>query len=373
VIPLNGSGGNLLTGGDYLLGNDFCIFSSFSSCIICYICPVRLTIAILFGFCCMSSSVQTPVRKFLLTGRAQGTTYQILYYATDSTVTKKQVDSVLDKIDSSLSLYKSYSLINRFNQSDSGIAVDDHFIAVVKKSIDTYHETQGIFDITVQPLVQAWGFGVKSIDHLPDSEAIRVLKKCLGSELLEVDPPRIFKKKPCIKIDLNGIAQGYSVDVLAGLLEKNNLRNYMVELGGEIRVKGTRQPGNEKMRIGIESPGNDEFQMGFIKRVIEIDNGAVTTSGNYHRYYESEGKKITHIIDPRTGYPVSNELISVTVFAKDAITADAFDNAIMVMGLKKGLDFVNQKNDIAAHFIYRTKNGVVKDTMSKVFYHLMRN
>ncbi len=172
---------------------------------------------------------------------------------------------------------------------------------------------------------------------------------------------------------MNGIAQGYSVDVLSDFLERNNIRNYIVELGGEIRVKGTKQPGNEKFKIGIESPENDEFEMGYMKKVIEIDNGAITTSGNYRRYYESEGKKIAHIIDPRTGYPVSNDLISVTVFAKDAITADAFDNAIMVMGLQEGVAFVNKRNDIAAHFIYKTKNGSVKDTMSKEFYKLMHH
>lgn len=321
----------------------------------------------------MSASNQIPVRKFLLTGEAQGTTYQIIYYATDSIVTKKQIDSILDKIDSSLSLYKPYSLINQFNQSDSGISVDNHFIIVVNKSIDTYHQTHGIFDITIQPLVQAWGFGPKSIDRLPDSATIRLLKQCIGSDFLEVYPTKVLKKKSCIRIDLNGIAQGYSVDVLANFLEKNNIRNYMVELGGEIRVKGTKQPGNVKMKIGIESPGTDAYQMSFMKKVIEIDNGAITTSGNYRRYYESEGKRITHIIDPKSGYPVSNELISVTVFANDAITADAFDNAIMVMGLEDGIAFVNKRNDIAAHFIYKTKNGSVKDTMSKEFYKLMQH
>ena len=334
---------------------------------------MRLTIAFLIAFCCVAAADQTQVRKFLLTGQAQGTTYQVIYYATDSVVIKKQIDSILDKIDSSLSLYKAFSLINQFNQSDSGIRVDDHFITVVKKSVDTYYQTGGIFDITVLPLVQAWGFGAISIKHLPDSATIKLLKQCLGSGFLEVYPTKILKKKSCIKIDLNGIAQGYSVDVLANFLENNNIFNYMVELGGEIRVKGTKRPGNEKMKIGIESPGSDEYEMGLIKKVIEIDNGAITTSGNYRRYYESEGKRITHIIDPRNGYPASNELISVTVFAKDAITADAFDNAIMVMGLKDGVAFVDKRNDIAAHFIYRTKNGAVKDTMSREFYKLMQH
>ena len=337
-----------------------------------YICWVRLTIVFFIAFCSLAPSDPTPVRKFVLAGLAQGTTYQIIYYNRDSVVTKKQIDSILDKIDSSLSLYKSFSLINQFNQSDSGITVDKHFIQVVSKSIETYKLSEGIFDITIQPLVQAWGFGAKSTSHLPDSAEIKMLKQCLGSEFLQVFATRVGKTKSCIKVDMNGIAQGYSVDVMASFLEKNNIVNYMVELGGEIRVRGTKQPANEKMRIGIESPGNDEFEMGLINKVIEIEKGAVTTSGSYRRYYESEGKRITHIIDPRSGYPVSNELISVTVFAEDAITADAYDNVIMVMGLKKGLDFVNKRSDLAAHFIYKTKNGVIKDTMSKEFYKLIQ-
>ena len=135
-------------------------------------------------------------------------------------------------------------------------------------------------------------------------------------------------------IDVNGIAQGYSVDMLANLMEAYGINNYVVELGGEIRVKG-RKPGNEKMKVGIESPVSAERDLGMMQRVLVIDSGAITTSGNYRRYYESEGKKISHLLDPKTGYSISNELIAVTVFAEDAITADGYDNALMVMGLNK--------------------------------------
>lgn len=305
-------------------------------------------------------------------GQAQGTTYQIIYYAEDSVATKGQIDSILDKLDSSLSLYKPYSLINQFNHSDSGIAVDEHFLNVVKRSMITFQETSGIFDITVHPLVQAWGFGVNKIEKLPDSGTIQSLKKCVDANFLQVSGVKVVKRRPCIKIDLNGIAQGYSVDVLADFLDRQGLHHYMVELGGEIRVKGRRQPGNEMMKIGIEAPGDDEFERTILQKIISVDEGAITTSGNYRRYYESEGKKVTHLIDPQTGYPVNNELISITVYAKDAITADAIDNALMVMGLKKAIDFVERRSDIAAHFVYRTKSGSVKDTMSKAFYKLVQ-
>ena len=333
---------------------------------------MRFTIAFFIAICCTSAAKQTPVRKFLIAGEGQGTTYQVIYYSTDSIITKKQIDSIIMKIDSSLSLYKQYSLISRFNQSDSGLIGDDHFLAVLDKSLKTFRETDGVFDITVQPLVQAWGFGALPIAKLPDSGAIRGMKECVGSKNVEVIGNKVVKKKSCVQIDLNGIAQGYTVDVIAGLLDQHVLRHCMVELGGEIKVKGRRQPDNEKMRIGIETPGEDEFQRGIMRKVIAIDHGAITTSGNYRRYYESQGKKISHLIDPRTGYPVQNELISITVYARDAMTADAFDNALMVMGLENAIRFVEDREDLAAHFVYKSKDGAVRDTMSTRFHQLIK-
>jgi len=182
----------------------------------------------------------------------------------------------------------------------------------------------------------------------------------------------LMKKKTCVQLDPNGIAQGYTVDVIADFLEKQNIKNYVVEVGGELRVKG-RKPGDEKMKIGIEAPGDDELDISLKQKVVCIDSGALTTSGSYRKFYESKGKKVSHLIDPRTGFSSQNELISVTVFAKDALTADAYDNALMVMGLKKALAFVEKRKDIAAHFIYHKKDGSVADTCSTRFHKLLSN
>lgn len=333
---------------------------------------MRLLCSIITILLLNSALPPQTIHKFTIHGTAQGTTYSISYYASDSLISKRQTDSLLIKIDSSLSIYKSYSLITQFNNSTSGITVDEHFITVVQKSLEVYRATNGIFDITVLPIVQAWGFGTKSIDSLPSPKTIRSLKKCVNSKFLHIEGNKLMKEKPCVKIDVNGIAQGYSVDLLASLLELKSIKNYIVELGGEIRVKG-RKPGNEQMLIGIESPSENELTPGGMQHIIAIDSGAITTSGSYRKYYESNGKKISHIIDARTGYPAQNELISVTVFAADAITADAFDNALMAMGLKKALKFTEKRNDIAAHFIYRKKDGSVADTATRRFYQLLKH
>jgi len=321
-------------------------------------------------FCRFQSAVE--IKKFLITGSAQGTTYHITYYANVSLVTKFQLDSIFGSIDSSLSLYKPYSLINRFNESKNGLVVDQHLRNVVNKAIDTYRQTNGVFDITIYPLTEAWGFGVKKVKTTPTSAQVKTLKSCVNSSLLSWSGNKLVKKKVCVRLDPNGIAQGYTVDVIADFLEDNGIRNYLVELGGEIRVKGKKYPENEPMKIGIELPGNDDFEDSIMQHVISIDSGAVTTSGSYRKFYESKGKKISHILDARTGYPAQNELISVTVIAKDAMTADAFDNAFMAMGLSKALKFLEGRKDISAHFVYRAKSGKMMDTASIEFYHYLQ-
>lgn len=328
---------------------------------------MRIMFFSLLGFFFVKSSDIKPIKIY---GTAQGTTYHITYYAADSVVTKRQVDSILIKIDSSLSLYKPYSLVNQFNQSPHGIHADEHLKKVVKRGRQVFRKTGGLFDITVFPLTDAWGFGPVRRSVVPDSVHIQSILPCINSKLLKQRGNKIFKRKPCVQLDPNGIAQGYSVDVLADFFERMGARNYIIELGGEIRVNG-RKPGHEKMSIGIEAPGEDaDFSM--IEKIIYLDHGAITTSGNYRRFYESNGKKITHLLDPRTGYTLQNELISVTVYAKDAMTADAYDNALMVMGLEKALTFVNKRKELAAHFIYKKKDGTIADTVSKRFQILLQ-
>lgn len=327
-----------------------------------------LLIAVLSFFLSWSAAGDT---RFELDGAAQGTSYHIVYYAGDSVVRKQQIDSIFASLDSSLSVYKPYSIINSFNRHNTGMQLDQHLYAVVRKAFDTYTATAGIFDITVFPLVQAWGFAAKQAGKLPDSPTIRQLMTCVGGSKLQLKGNHLEKATPCVQIDVNGIAQGYSVDVVAGFLERQGISAYVVELGGELRVKGTK-PGGAKMSVGIESPPGDAQDGPLLQQVLHLDHGALTTSGSYRRYYESEGKKVTHIINPFTGYPEINELISVTVYADDAITADAFDNALMVMGLQRAMTFVNNRTDIAAYFIYRNSEGKVMDTASVAFAFLMQ-
>ena len=312
------------------------------------------------------------LQPFHLSGHAQGTTWHITYYSTDSAVLSSQIDSILDKIDSSLSLYKPYSLICQFNRDPHGILMDEHLAAVMRQSLETYRTSSGLFDVTVQPLVEAWGFSARQPDAYPDSAAIRRILPRVGSQHLSVRNGYLSKAKPNIHIDLDGIAQGYSVDVLADFLEHYPITSYVVELGGELRVKG-RKPSGERMRVGIEAPPENEFAEAVVQKIISMDSGAVTTSGSYRAWHEHGGKKFSHTIDPHTGYPIDNELISVTVYAKKTIIADAYDNVLMAMGLVKALQFLDQRKDMAAFFIYRNKSGAIVSATSKSFNALLNH
>lgn len=333
-----------------------------------------ILLVILFSIALLSfkNYTQPKLSAFKISGFAQGTTYHITYYATDSFVVKKQVDSILDKIDSSLSIYKPYSLISRFNNAADGIEMDDYLQDIIYKSLDIFKQTDGVSDITVYPLVNSWGFGPQHVSKQPDSSDILAMMPCIGADKIHVEGKRLVKDIPCVKIDVNGIAQGYSVDIVAAYLEKKGIQNYLVEIGGELRVKGRKQPGETMMQIGIEVPPQNNFDEPVIEKIIQLDKGAVTTSGNYRKYYKQNGRTISHLINPKTGYPFQNELISVTVYAKDAITADGYDNALMGMGLIKALSFLNNHREMEAYFIYHNPSGTISDTATAGFYKLIK-
>lgn len=303
------------------------------------------------------------LKLYQLSGYAQGTTYNINYYHGSQAISKKQIDSILVAIDSSLSIYKDYSLITTFNQSARGLKMDVHLQTVVEKSLAISKKSNGAFDITVYPLVNAWGFGLSKPTIPPSHAEIKKLLGNTGYQNIEIKGNELLKRKPQIQIDVNGIAQGYSVDLIADFLEKNGVRHYMAELGGELRVKG-KKPENQSFKIGIEAVNDIDFAP--LTKFIEIDSGAITTSGNYRKFMELGTEQSNHIINPKTGYYQKNSLVSVTVYAPDAITADGYDNVLMNLGLEKSLSFLAKHKELAAYFVFK-KDGKIKDTCSVGF------
>ena len=312
------------------------------------------------------------LKEFKIKGYAQGTSYSITYYAKSGLVKKTNIDSILLVIDQSMSLYKPNSMINKFNESTSGMLVDFHFMEVYKRANAIFKDTNGKFDVTVAPLVQLWGFGPKKVEKFPNEATIKNALSCVGMEKISKHQLFLKKEHPCVNIDFNGIAQGYTVDVIAAYLRIKKIDHFMVEVGGELCINGTK-PDGQLFKVGIEGPVNKELSDQRIKHIVQFKRGAITTSGNYQKYLMNGNQRISHLIDPKTGYPLKNEMVSVTVFAKNAITADGYDNAFMAMHVKEALAFVQKRRNMEIYIIYIKQNGELADTLSAGFKKLIIN
>jgi thiamine biosynthesis lipoprotein len=301
-----------------------------------------------------------------INGYTQGTTYSIKYYANQELVSKNEIEAILEELNQSLSVYHESSLISQFNRSERGVLLDKHLYKVVKEAQKVAQVSNGAFDITVYPLVEAWGFLGKQKQALPDSLTIKNILKHVGYQQITIKRDSLIKANPAVKIDVNGIAQGYSVDVLANFLAHKGIKNYIVEIGGELRMRG-QKPDGSYPKIGIETPNalNTAYQ-----KIIIPKRGAITTSGSYRKFVESKGLKQTHLIDSKTGYAIKSKNISVTVYAKSAMLADAYDNVLMGMDIEEAFHFLKKHPSLEAFFIYQDK-GVLKDTASKGFYKLI--
>jgi FAD:protein FMN transferase len=284
-------------------------------------------------------------------GLTQGTTYSIVYENAGNfgpVMMKQSVEKILHDFDLSLSLYNDSSVVSRINRNEP-VVVDSFFIEVfgISKEISTL--TNGLFDVTVGPLVRAWGFGPDDKKNFTESKRDSLLK-LVGMEKVSLVNGRLVKSDPGIKLDFNAIAQGYSVDVVCTYFDHLKIKSYLVEIGGEVRVKGDKA-GNP-WRIGVDRPEDNNMIPGNnLQAIIRIKDKSISTSGNYRKFYVENGVKYSHTIDPRTGYTVKNKLLSATIIADKCVFADGFATACMVMGKEKAIDFIN-KNGLGGFLIF---------------------
>ena len=300
-----------------------------------------------------------------LSGPAQGTTYNITYVAGAYANYRSAIDSIFNTIDQSLSTYKPGSIISKINRNETAV-VDVHFKAVFNQSIAVAEITNGLFDPTVAPLVNAYGFGFTKKEMVTPA-LLDSLKKIIGYRHVWLDGNKLMKRFPEVMLDFNAIAPGYTVDVLAAFLESKGIYHYLVELGGEVRSKGKKLDGSA-WTLGIEQPEDNQVEGARLFTSIKLRDYALATSGNYKKFYVEEGKKYSHIIDPFTGYPVKNNILSATVIAPDCISADAYATAFMVMGLDKAQAFVAAHSELqlSVFFIY-DEQGITKTWLSQNF------
>ena len=303
------------------------------------------------------AACQSKKSEYLrISGFAQGTTYNITYENSHNEDYADDIDSLLKAFDKSLSIYDSTSIISRINDNDPTVEADDWFVTVFNKSAEVSAISGGAFDITVAPVVKAWGFGNTPIAK-HDTAYIDSLLQFVGMDKVKLEGRKIIKKSPGVKIDVNAIAQGYSVDVVSQFFDEKGIKNYLVEIGGEVRCKGTNAK-NNLWHIGIDKPNDGNMTPGGeLQAIIELNNKSLTTAGNYRKFFVENGVKYGHTIDPKTGFPARNTLLSATVVCDDAMTADAYDTAFMVLGLEKSLELLKKLPGIEVYFIYSNAQG----------------
>ena len=266
------------------------------------------------------------------------------------------IDSSLKQVNQKMSTYIEDSEISRFNnhQSTKGFKVSTEFVKVLNEALNIYQLSNGAFDITVNPLVNLWGFGSgKKVTTIPSEKKIQEILKKIGSDQINiVDENTIKKNIPELEIDLGAIAKGYGVDVVAQVISNYNFDDFMVEIGGEVFVKG-RNHRNENWRIGIDKPKYLALPGEDLQNILSISNVGMATSGDYRNFIEYEGKIYSHTINPRTGKPVDHNLASVTIIAPTCIKADALATAVLVMGSEKGLQLIESLENIEGYLINR--------------------
>jgi FAD:protein FMN transferase len=291
----------------------------------------------------------------IVEGFAQGTTYHITYLDENERFFKKEIDSILHDFDLSVSTYNPNSIISKINTNQKNVKLDKYFITCFKKAKEVYKNTNGTFDPTVYSLVNAWGFGPGKKQKI-EQKRIDSILKFVGFNLIELKGNKIIKKDPRVALDFNAFAQGYSVDVIADFLNSKKITSYVVEIGGEVFAKGKTNDG-KNWNIGIEKPIDNKSSSNPFVMNIKLDELAIATSGNYRKYTIEDGVRYSHHIDPKTGYPTKNNLLSVSIFSKECITSDANATGVLVMGLEKAKVFLQKHPELQAFLIYSDENG----------------
>jgi thiamine biosynthesis lipoprotein len=324
-----------------------------------------IPIILLFWMIIFACNPKPTYEYSKIEGFAQGSTYHITFENNTRKNYNVAIDSILRDFDMSLSEFIPNSVISRINSNDPYVTVDEHFKAVFIKSKQIWEQSGGAMDITVGPIINALGFG-PTAKSVIDSTNIKRLLKYVGFEKIKLENDRIIKADTAIKLDVNSIAQGYSVDVVCNFFDSHVINNYMVEIGGEVRAKGKNSKG-QFWRIGIDKPKEGLKPGEKLQTIISLKNQSVTTSGNYRKFYKENRIKYSHIIDPKTGFSVNSRLLSVSIVAKDCITADGWDTPLMVMGLEKSIEVLKKHPELEALLIYTDEKGNYHEYMTDGF------
>ena len=323
-----------------------------------------ITLVLLLGSC--NYKQKTPVR---FTGETQGTYYVVTYFDKKNRNFQVEIDTLLRNFDLSASMWVTNSTISKINRNEKGVIPDSIFLHLFKLSKKIYEMSAGSFDPTIGPLVNAWGFGFTDRIKV-NQQVVDSLLPLIGFDKVNLENRKITKVDPRIQFDFNAIAQGYSVDLIGEFLEKKGIDNYLVDIGGEVLAKG-KKPNGDSWKVCIEKPKDKVAYGESLKAIVNLKDKALATSGNYRKFYEKDGIRYSHTINPMTGYPVQHALLSVSVLAENCATADAYATAFMVMGIEKAKEFLQTNNELEGYFIYSDEEGNMKTFFTNGFERIL--
>ncbi|WP_412560053.1 FAD:protein FMN transferase [Winogradskyella sp. MIT101101] len=313
----------------------------------------KIVFLILIALLSLSCKQEQKSELIKLSGPVFGTTFNIQYHDEADINYMQNIDSLFNAVNQSLSTYIPDSDISRLNRNEL-VEVDQHFIKVLKSSKTIYRETEGVFDPTIGNVVNAWNFGAETNKFLTDSTTIDSLMQFVGFNKVSLTNDAINKPNSTY-LEFNAIAKGYGVDVIAEYLEEKQVANYLVEIGGEIRVKGRNIEKKSPWKVGLDEPRFDGEQS--VYKAITLKDEAMATSGTYRKFkIDENGNRYAHIINTKTGYPTKTNVLSVSVIAQDCMTADAYATAFQAMGIDKVTEFLKTHPELKAYFIFEGDN-----------------
>ena len=334
--------------------------------------PIQLKALLFLGFLFLWMACSSPLKLYTFSGQTMGTTYSVKIVSENSVIDhgkiQKGIDSVLTLVNQHLSIWDPNSEISLFNQNRQQvlIVVSPHLKNVISKSLEISEATEGAFDITEFDLMSLWSFGPNPKERLPTDAQIEELKNRTGYQNIILQPKGVRKLNPDLKLDVNAIAKGYGVDLVFEWILDKGFESVFVEIGGEVRSVGKNQNG-QHWRVGIIDPKISSYPGEELSAIVNLGGKAMATSGNYRNFIEINGQVLGHTIDPRTGYPVETDVLSVSVITNSCMEADGWATALMVLNFEEGSKLVSDRTDLNVFWIVETKEGQKEIEKTKGF------
>ncbi len=319
-------------------------------------------VSVIFSLVLLSCTKQP--QKVVLQGLAQGSYYAVTYFDEQNRNFQREIDSIFHSVDLSVNLWVDSSIISKVNRNED-VMLDNIFIDNFNIAQEAALLSDGYFDPTVSPIVAAWGFSYKSGDSLTP-QLIDSLKTLVDYRKVHIEDGKLIKEDPRITLDFNAIAQGYTSDLIAAFLDSKGIKNYLVDTGGEIMARGGK-PNGQPWIVGIEKPADNWDSERIVQTRIALRDKGLVTSGSTRKYVERNGKRYSHCIDPKTGYPVEHNVLSVTILAENSVWADALASICMVMGLEKSMPLIENMDGVEAYYIFQNKNGALETFATEGF------